>query len=126
MLLFEKNFHVSTRMETGYNATHYLRVSTWEIARSKFEVIKISNVKVFVDFIFVRRGIIRNIRKFVPIQNFTPYGMYEFAISCMDNNYNYNFNIFKSMIIRLLGVRMRIMPRARYWNSMNNHVFIPK
>ena len=39
-----------------------------------FDVIKISNVKLFVDFIFVRRGIIRNIRKFAPIQNFPLYG----------------------------------------------------
>ena len=53
----------------------YLRVSMWEIARSKFDVIKISNVKIFVDFIFVRRDIIRNIRKFAPIQNFPLYGI---------------------------------------------------
>ena len=48
---------------TGTMPSLYLHVSTWEIARSKFDVIKISNVKLFVDFIFVRRGIIRNIRK---------------------------------------------------------------
>ena len=60
---------------TGTTPSLYLRISTWEIARSKFDVIKISNVKIFVDFIFVRRGIIRNIRKFAPIQNFLLYGM---------------------------------------------------
>ena len=42
---------------TGTTPSFYIRVSTWEIARSKFDVIKISNVKVFVDIIFVRRGI---------------------------------------------------------------------
>ena len=41
-----------------------------------FDVIKIFNVKLFVDFIFVRRGIIRNIRKFAPIQNFPLYGRF--------------------------------------------------
>ena len=40
-----------------------------------FDVIKISNVKLFVDFIFIRRGIMRNIRKFAPIKNFPLYGM---------------------------------------------------
>ena len=40
-----------------------------------FGVIKILNVKLFVDFIFVRRGIIRNILKFAPIQNFLLYGI---------------------------------------------------
>ena len=41
-----------------------------------FDVIKISNVKLFVDFIFARRGIIRNIRTFAPIHNFPLYGTY--------------------------------------------------
>ena len=40
-----------------------------------FDVIKILNVKLFVDFIFVRPGIICNIRKFAPIQNFPLYGI---------------------------------------------------
>ena len=39
-----------------------------------FDMITISNVKLFVDFIFVRRRIIRNIRKFAPIQNLPLYG----------------------------------------------------
>ena len=49
------------RQKIGNNGTtpsSYLRVSTWEIGHSKFDVIKISNVKVFVDYIFVQRGII--------------------------------------------------------------------
>ena len=60
---------------TGTTPSLYLRISTWEIAHSKFDVIKISNAKIFIDFIFVRRGIIRNIRKFAPIQNFPLYGI---------------------------------------------------
>ena len=55
---------------TGIMPSRYLCVSMWKIACSKFDVIKISNVKLFVDLIFVRRGIIRNIRTFVPIKNF--------------------------------------------------------
>ena len=57
----------------GTTPSLYLRVSMWEIVRSKFDVIKISNVKPFVGLIFAQRGIIRNILTFAPIQNFTLY-----------------------------------------------------
>ena len=54
---------------TGTMPAVYLR-NTWEIARSRFDVIKISNAKIFVVFIFVWPNIIQNIRKFAQIQNF--------------------------------------------------------
>ena len=38
----------------GTMPSFYLYVSMWEIACLKFDVIKISNVKLFVDFIFVQ------------------------------------------------------------------------
>ena len=46
-----------------------------DCSHSKCDGIKISNVKLFVVFIFVWRAIIRNIRKFAPIQNFPLYSI---------------------------------------------------
>ena len=63
-----KAFRINFRMCACGNATPTSLAST-----CVFDVIKISNVKLFVDFIFVRRGIIRNIRKFAPIQKFPLY-----------------------------------------------------
>ena len=55
-----------------------IALSTYHVgdcSRSKCDGIKILNVKPFVVFIIVWRAIIRNIRKFAPIQNFPLYGI---------------------------------------------------
>ena len=55
-----------------------IALSTYHVGdcpRSKCDGIKISNVKLFVVFIFVWLAIIRNIRKFALIQNFPLYGI---------------------------------------------------
>ena len=65
------------RLEVPHKA---IALSTYHVGdcwRSKCDGIKISNVKLFVVFIFVWRAIIRNIRKFALIQNFPLYGISE-------------------------------------------------
>ena len=48
------------------------RVDSFAVDVAKFN--KISKVKIFVDLIFIWRGIIRNILKFAPFQYFPRYG----------------------------------------------------
>ena len=63
------------RLEIPVQRHRSIYISTWEIAGSNFDMNKILNAKNFVVFIFVRPGIIQNIRKFALIQNFPLYGI---------------------------------------------------